>query len=61
MLTGLRKQFELSKELVERNRRRIPEGELRSALREYSSLLESQQSWVAGELREAPLVRHHRT
>lgn len=58
VLNGLRKQFELSRELLERNRSRIPEGELHSALREYSGLLEAQQNWVSRELRQAPVMRH---
>ena len=57
VVPGSRKQFELVRQIVDLNRDRIPEPELRSMLKEYTLLLESQKGWVARGLHEAPVAR----
>lgn len=61
ILSGSRNQFELAKQITETNRNKIPETELRSMLREYSALLESQQGWVNRELQQAPLAARRKS
>lgn len=61
ILSGSRSQFELAKQIVEINSDKIAETDLRSMLREYSALLESQQSWVNRELQQVPLAARRKS
>jgi DNA-binding PadR family transcriptional regulator len=60
LLSSLRRHFEFGKEIVELSKRKIPEENMRSMLREYSLVLEAQQGWARRQLGEAPLARRRR-
>jgi DNA-binding PadR family transcriptional regulator len=52
VVEGSKKQFEVTKELMEARRDSISRGEMDLMLREYSLSLERQLDWTQGQLRE---------
>lgn len=49
ILAGTTKQFDVAKEIINRNRSEIGGDDLRSMLVEYSLILDSQRRWVEGQ------------
>jgi DNA-binding PadR family transcriptional regulator len=61
LIEGSKRNFDLARHVVEANRSQLSPDELGRMLREYSLMLEGQQSWVSGLLSEIrPLQAHRR-
>lgn len=60
VIEGSKRSFDLARQVVETNRSKLPPEELGRTLREYSLILEGQQSWVSRLLSELKPVQAHR-
>ncbi len=59
--SGSRRQFELTRKIVELNRPKISDEAANSMLKEYSLLLDNQKAWVEHEVHETLVARNKRS